>query len=200
MNERWMAVAGWPGYEVSDMGRMRSIDRVIVRRDGTVQTFIGKLLATPINTSGYPVVRLRRESDGRSAMARVHRLVAEAFLPPDASRVEVNHKDGDKRNGAASNLEWVTSRENRRHAWATGLRGREHLPVKYGEDQPAAKLTDDVVLECRRRHAAGASMRGLAREFGVAAKTMRLAVKGLAWRHLQALPAPPVALVPAEET
>jgi len=114
MTEEWRAVAGWPAYEVSSHGNVRSIARRVLKRDGTRQCFASKILKRSKNTSGYLVVHLRDEANGRSVSARVHRLVATAFLPPDAEREEVNHKDGDKLNPSVPNLEWATPRENRK--------------------------------------------------------------------------------------
>lgn len=175
MSERWRDVFDWIGlYRVSDWGRVKSVRT-------------GKLMTQPINSKGYPCVRL---SNGqRRTMPPVHRLVALAFhgMPP-AGKPEVNHIDGNKQNNGAQNLEWVSSHGNRKHAWDMGLRNRSHLPIKYGDDKPNARLTAAVVAACRKRQAAGEPIRALAREFCVDAKTMRQAIKGKTWK----LPPPPV--------
>ena len=68
---------------------------------------------------GYLAVDLYE--NGERKTKRVHRLVAEAFIPNPDNKTEVNHKDGNKLNNNVSNLEWVTSKENVRHAWDNGL-------------------------------------------------------------------------------
>lgn len=78
-----------------------------------------KLRSTKNHKTGYCQVVLRR--DKRSFLKYPHRLVAEAFLPVDPHRSEVNHKDGDKQNNNVCNLEWVSRRENVRHAIRAGL-------------------------------------------------------------------------------
>lgn len=75
------------------------------------------------NGNGYLWVYLT-DGDGRREKRFIHRLVAEAWIPRLDHQVQVNHKDGDKQNNAAINLEWCTCAENIRHAYATGLRRR----------------------------------------------------------------------------
>ena len=72
----------------------------------------------------------------------VHRLVAEKFIPNPEEKEQVNHIDGNKLNNRASNLEWVTNAENRKHAVEHGLQ-------ISGEDCPWAKLTKNDVLFIR---------------------------------------------------
>lgn len=78
---------------------------------------------------------------GTAHYLRVHRLVAEAFIPNPEGKPFVNHIDGCKTNNVVSNLEWVTAKENSVHAWATGLQ----LP----RPSTQRKLTDDQVCEIR---------------------------------------------------
>jgi hypothetical protein len=112
----------------------------------------------PAPTSrGYLQVVLCRGGKRRSCF--VHRLVAEAFVPNPENKPEVNHKDGNKLNNDAENLEWVTRGENYLHAHLTGLR-------------PAAKLTPAQVAEIRRRLGEGEQQSELAKEFGVSQTQM----------------------------
>ena len=69
--------------------------------------------------SGYFGMNLY--SNGRGYPKRVHRLVAETFIPNPENKPEVNHKDGNKQNNSVDNLEWVTRSENMLHAYSTGL-------------------------------------------------------------------------------
>ncbi len=120
MSAQWRPVVGWTGwYEVSNLGQVRGTSRTSQRRDGTAQNWVGRELRPFPNYKGYLVVRLSRP--GKRLQARVHRLVAEAFLPAGHTVETVNHKDGDKTNNRASNLEWATRSENTRHAVANGL-------------------------------------------------------------------------------
>lgn len=85
-----------------------------VTRDGVVRNDrTGRVRKPSVSNSGYYCVKLW---DGeRSKNSFVHRLVAIAFVPNPEGKPEVNHIDGDKTNNAASNLEWVTGVENKRH-------------------------------------------------------------------------------------
>lgn len=79
-----------------------------------------KWLVPHLNDDGYPCITLRND-EGKRKTFKVHRLLAELFIPNPDNKPEVNHKDGDKCNNELSNLEWVTHSENIQHAWDTGL-------------------------------------------------------------------------------
>ena len=96
--ETWKAISGYEGiYEVSDLGRVRSL----VHRNRWKPGIL-KPLKHP---RGYIQVGLRK--DGHTKQTLVHRLVAEAFIPNPQGLDTVNHKDEDKTNNSASNLEWM---------------------------------------------------------------------------------------------
>jgi hypothetical protein len=108
--------------------------------------------------NGYWFVGLYRRDDGRRAVnGYLHRLVAEAFLPNPDGLPEVNHKDGDKSNNAVSNLEWMTSSQNRFH------RSRV-LGKCTREAHGRAKLTEADVLHIRSCSDRGVD---LAKHYGV---------------------------------
>ncbi len=101
VNEIWMPVVGFEGlYEVSNLGRVKSLKR---------NTTSGGIMKTNIN-KGYEYVHLCK--NGKHYNGKVHRLVAEAFLPNPQYKREVNHKDENKLNNSLANLEWATRKEN----------------------------------------------------------------------------------------
>ena len=103
--ESWEKYPDNQNYIVSSTGR--------VRREHSTEDKI------PRERNGYLSVDLY--SDGERKTKRVHRLVAETFLPNPDNKPEVNHIDGNKYNNDVSNLEWVSAKENCRHAWDNGL-------------------------------------------------------------------------------
>ena len=119
-NEIWVPGAGYKGsYEVSNLGRVRSLDRVVT--DGSRRA--GRILAPATDGRGDGYKRVGLHLNGKCRMAQVHRLVAAAFLDRDPERHHVNHKDGNPSNNQADNLEWVTSSENLLHASRVLMRG-----------------------------------------------------------------------------
>lgn len=131
--EEWRAVAGYEGlYEVSNLGRVRSLGRTInrVTRWGTVKPYtIKPRVLKPLHSQGdYCYVHLF-DNDRTSTNHKIHRLVAKAFVPNTDNLNEVNHIDEDKENNRADNLEWVTHIANcnygTRNERSAAKRGRQ---------------------------------------------------------------------------
>ncbi|WPF70094.1 HNH endonuclease [Bacillus phage BC-VP] len=115
MMEAWKPVKGFEGlYMVSREGRVKGVDRVInhVRSKTGTCVYKGKMLRPKKRTDGYREVVLQKE--GKRLYKMVHILVAEAFVPNDdpVNKTKVNHKDEDKSNNIAMNLEWCTTAYN----------------------------------------------------------------------------------------
>lgn len=112
--ETWKPVVGYEGfYEVSDLGRVRSVPRELAKRKPCWKTGYrkkGQLIKPQKRPNGYLFVNLHK--DGIKRMANIHRLVAEAFIENPRKCAFVNHKDESRDNNAADNLEWCTHKEN----------------------------------------------------------------------------------------
>jgi hypothetical protein len=160
-NERWVPVAGWPEYEISDMGRLRRGDRIL-SPGSTPKGYLRACLCVRPRKQWTPFI---------------HKLVAEAFLGPRPAGVGINHKNAIKTDNRADNLEWATIRENITHAQARRLN-----PI--GERHGNAVLTANQVVEIRRRRSAGEKGRDLAREFGVTPTLICLIHRRKAWTHV----------------
>lgn len=108
--ESWRAIKDHPGYEVSDLGRVRSVRRRVVERNtGHAHWFRGRVLK-PSSVKGYMQVALC--SGGSEKKRYVHQLVCEAFNGERPEGLETRHLDGDKTNNTPQNLAWGTTQEN----------------------------------------------------------------------------------------
>jgi len=113
--ETWHPCAGYEThYEVSNLGNVRSIERMVNNRvNSGLRKSPQKLLKQGKSKSGYYIVSFC--VDGVKSNQTVHRLVARAFIPNESNKPQVNHKDGNKHNNHLDNLEWVTVSENSLH-------------------------------------------------------------------------------------
>lgn len=184
MQEQWFAVPGYVGlYEISALGRIRSLDRYVrgVSKTGTthVRRRKGRVLTPHLRRDKYLQVALSRE--GIATIWLVHRLIATVLLEKPPEAVEVNHLNGVKADNRRDNLAWCTAKQNTQHAVQTGL----HKAAK-GERQGHAKLTDEKVREIRKRLGEGAMVKQIAAEFGVSTAPISYIKNNLAWTHVKA--------------
>ena len=120
--EEWKAIKGYEGhYEVSSMGRIRSVDRYVKTgiKHNENRFIKGVILKPHLKKNGYLSVDLKAPNKKQKTIS-VHRLVAYAFLLPMEGKNVVNHKNLNKLDNRVENLEWVTAEENRKHAKVNG--------------------------------------------------------------------------------
>lgn len=131
--EIWKDVVGYEGiYQVSNLGKVKSLDRVYNGRN-----LKSKVLKLTLNIYGYLRFTARKENTIKTLF--VHRLVLEAFNPI-LEKLQVNHIDGIKTNNKLENLEWVSDSENKKHAYKTGLMIGGNENSKIRKDLPRYKL------------------------------------------------------------
>lgn len=167
--ETWREIPGFPDYEVSDEGRVRSWKE---GRDGGHGPRILRQMVSP---DGYRHLFLYR--DGRMFKMRVHSAVLLAFVGPCPEGEECRHLDSDPSNNRLDNLAWG----DRLDQWRDRRRqGR----APHGEHHPSHKLTEADVRKIRRLKQS-ASARELAGLFGVSHTTILAAVRGKRWSHVE---------------
>lgn len=151
----WKILDGYNGlYRVTREGYVQSCHRYGSRTDERVDWWTMRAYT---NSRGYLSLGLGGKKH------YVHRLVAIAFVPNPRGLPAVNHLDGIKTNNAATNLEWVTNRENSAHALELGL-------IPRGSKHPFCKLTPAQIIQIRMSDQR--TYREIGAEFGVCAQTV----------------------------
>ena len=177
----WRKISGF-AYEVSADGQIRRINSRLKTktylRQGTTKS------------SGYKIAGLSKEA--KVYWFTVHRLVAKAFVANPENKPEVNHLNGDKSDNRSVNLEWVTPKENHRHASENGLKAsgdrngsRTHPERRRrGETVPSAKLSSNNVVAIRRMNSDGFSVLSIATRFNVNKTTVQSILNRKTWKHI----------------
>ena len=142
MAETWKAIAGYEGlYEVSDLGRVR---RLNFHRTGHPW-----ILNPGKNGSNY--LRVSLYKDGKRKKMLVHRLVAETFIPNPNHLATVNHKDENKHNNSAGNLEWMSVADNNNYGTRIRRAAEENWkPVQMFDKQGNLIATFSSAVEAKR--------------------------------------------------
>lgn len=119
IEEIWKDIKNFEGYyQVSNLGNVRSLDRIVNSSNGNTQKIKGKLMIILYNKR-VNIYEIHLRKNNKRKCFKIHRLVAEAFVYNDdpINKTSVNHIDGDRSNNCADNLEWVTYSENLEHAY-----------------------------------------------------------------------------------
>ena len=163
--EVWRAIPGYDGYEVSSIGRVRSLDRII--SDG--RQLRGRVLKTWAAGRGYRYVCL-----GAQAKLGVHRVVALSFIgEPPKGKNEAAHLNGDPSDNRADNIVWASRSENEQHKRLHGTYARPVNYYKPGQKRrgPSASRHPQAD-EIKRLRAGGATISHLAEMFGMSKSGM----------------------------
>ena len=128
-SEKWLPIKGYEGiYEISDLGRVRSLPRYFTQghyAGGKAIHFTeGRMMKPNAYPNGYMYVTLTKK--GKQKKRNIHRLVAEHFIPKEEGKDIVNHIDCDIKNNKADNLEWCTQKHNIQYAYDIGRKIPPH--------------------------------------------------------------------------
>jgi hypothetical protein len=167
--EVWCSAVGFDGhYLVSNFGNIASLNKNIKLHHGGHWRRKGGVLAQFSDRYGY--LRVALYIGGRQHQILVHRLVCMTFMPMGKYDLQVNHKDGNKKNNFIENLEWCTLQENIAHSVKFGLRG---VP-KRGEDSPWSKLNNLQLKELLIAYKNGGDITELAKKYSLSREYCRL--------------------------
>lgn len=167
-------IIGYPGYRIGSDGSVWT--SWITCRSGRVNKGKWKRLKPNPGSKGYLRINLTPVG-GKFKTFRVHRLVLEAFTGPCPDGMEGRHLNGVKADCQLSNLQWGTPEQNRQD--------NHNLEVyEHGENHTQAILTEQQVVEIRRRYATGELMRVLAAEHGVSVPNVSAIINRKSWKHV----------------
>ena len=165
--EIYRDIPGYEGaYQVSNLGNVRSLDRVVHRSNGQA-VVKGRQLKAFLNSKGYRRISLIYQGKDRKSF--VHRLVLLAFV--GESDLTVDHINGIKTDNRLENLRYISRRENT-------------IKSQTGSQCNFAKLNESAVISIRKKLDEGSDFDTLAQEFGVAAKTIWDIKARRTWKHL----------------
>lgn len=185
MEEIWKDIQGYEGlYQVSNLGRIKSLDRTVSHIGETTRNLKGKILINKLTPKKYYKVELSFNCVYKTH--EVHRLVAKAFIPNSNKKLEINHKNGIKTDNRVENLEWVTHRENLIHSYhVLGNKcGFGVLKKTYGEHNVKSKLKHDDVIQIIKNKKNGISTKELSIKYNVSTNTIHGIFIGKYWKHI----------------
>lgn len=178
-DEKWLPLHNYEGlYEVSTLGRVRLLGKDFINETGFHVVVKPKFLTLVIADTGYYRVFLRDYS-GKRKTVKVHRLVAEHFIPNPENKPEVNHLNAVKTDNSVENLEWCTHQENITHAKKLNL-------MRNGERISWSKLTETDIHEIKRLRQCGMKMKSIANSFNVSVSSIEKIMSGINWGYLNA--------------
>lgn len=162
MDKEWKQIEGYENYRISNHGEIVNIDGIVMRFN--------------LDRYGYYKLSLSRKSTRKNFY--VHRLVGIHFVENPENKPEVNHDDGIKTNNCYTNLTWMTSSENQKHAYLIGLQKRQQ-----GESRYNSKLTNENVRHIRN-NPKNKTQKYLAYKFSITQSIISGIINNKRWNHV----------------
>lgn len=188
----WKDIKDYEGlYQINNKGEVKALEKTIWNGQGYLY-FPEKIRKLNPDKDGYLNITLSNK--GKVKTFKIHRLVAEAFIPNPDNLPEVNHKDGDKTNNNVDNLEWCTRKENQKHAFHIGLINqngeRNHMYGKLGADNPNSipiyqlnKNTGNIIREYDSLASAGRDLGVNTGKICLVCQGKRNSAYGYKWKY-----------------
>lgn len=181
MAEIWKDIPSYEGYyQASDLGRIRSLTRIVISNNGQKNKIEGQIIKPSIfRRYGYQKYNLGK--DGKQKTFSAHVLMGNTFLKRlDFPSLQLNHKDGIKTNNQLNNLELVTASQNQQHCVNIGLR-----VGLAGERNPGRKFNESTVREIRRIKKEGQmTQKDIAKLFNMTKGNVSMIVNNKAWKSV----------------
>lgn len=156
----WVAIKGLEGkYEANANGQIRTLN--YKGSKGRIEIF-----KPAYDAKGY--LRTAFVINGKAKTIKVHRIIAQTFVPNPLNKPQVNHINGIKDDNRAENLEWVSNRENVVHAYENNL-----VNLKNGETHHRAKYSNELIQQAYDEYKNGTPKRELARKYGFSRSVFR---------------------------
>lgn len=183
--EIWKDIPGYEGlYQVSNMGRVKSLDRWIEQKDprgNYLRPFPGKAMKPFYSTQRYLYVTLS-DKYGKRGKVSVHILVLRSFVGECPHKYQCNHLNGKRDDNRLENLEYCTRSDNLKHSYKVLRRPKGGV---IGENHHKAKLNNSDVIEIRKLYKTNKyPQTRLAKMFNVRQTTISNIVNGIGWKHL----------------
>jgi len=176
VEENWKPIPGYEGYEVSDLGRVRTykvfVPRVVGKEAYWAIGDTPKLMTIRDATNQYQVVSICNK--GKKELRTVHRLVLRAFVGPCPPGMECCHLNDDRRDNRLCNLKWDTKSAN-----------QKQITSRTGSKNKKALLTEDKVLQIWQWYALGELPAHIAPRFNVDRCTVEAIIAGRNWWHVK---------------
>jgi len=160
--EKWLPIEGFPGYQISSLGRIKSFRKLKH----------GKILKTWKSPRGYVNVLLYQKAERKPSL--VHRLIGKAFIPNPHNKPQINHINAIKDDNRVENLEWVTASENVQHGYNERLTARA-----FGNRNGNSKLTETQVRKIKQLR--GLTQERIAKMFNTSQTNVGRILRGEQW-------------------